>query len=313
MMTPPEPPANEGAQIISVSSSFFSGSHNGASDIILRSSDKVLFYVSSSTISTSCAHAFEEFLGFSLDAQRARGAIIDIPESSIVLDIVMHALYDLSCAKHNPPFEDIETAIDRMPVYGLTPKDYVRLGSPLFELLLSHAPLYPMPIYALAGHFDIEELAVKTSSHLLSYHLPDLTDEVAKRMGARYLRRLMSLHMRLFETMKTLVLQPPHPHPVTPYCTFDDQKKLSRAWALVASYLAWDFKPGISVFLPLIGDDWYRTGMLTWENKMIRQICQSTLSNPHSWLWEIGSPAMNAKTYCTSVSRKSSLNGSKSR
>uniref|UniRef100_A0A8H8CR96 BTB domain-containing protein n=1 Tax=Psilocybe cubensis TaxID=181762 RepID=A0A8H8CR96_PSICU len=249
LITPPdeEPSCPTRPEVLSISSSFFPGSHNAVSDIILRSSDAVLFYVNSQTILKTSKNAFDKFLGFSLDDKRFRDTIIDIPESAVVLNIIVHTLYGLSCAKHNPSYEDIETAINRMPAYGLIPKLYIVSSSPLFDLLLSHAPIYPIQIYSLAGHFGIHELAVKCSSHLLSYNLSNLTDETCKRMGPKYLKRLMCLHMNIIDSLKTIILQPPYPHGATRQCDLDEQKKLSRAWALAASYLAWDSRPDLSI------------------------------------------------------------------
>lgn len=214
------------------------------SDTVFRSADGVLFYVNAKAFIKVSKTIFEAFLGGSLEDKRFRDTIIDVPESSSILNIIIHTIYGLSCAKHSPPFDDIETAVNRMPVYGLTPSAHIMPSSPLFELLLSHAPVQPIRIYALAGHFGIEELAIQTSSHLLSYDLSDLTDELAKRMGAVYFKRLMCLHMNLLDSLKATILQPPRPHPATEACSFVEQKKLSRAWALAASYLAWDSRPG---------------------------------------------------------------------
>jgi len=249
LITPPEPEVQptEKTDTVSVSSSFFPGSHNSISDTIFRSSDAVLFYVNARVVLKTEKNAFQEFLGASLDEKRFRDVIIDVPESSAILDIIVHILYGISCAKHNPSFDDLEAAINRMPVYGLVPRSLIVPSSPLYELLLSHAPIYPIQIYSLAGHLGIHELAINTSSHLLSYNLAELTDDLAKRMGAKYLRRLMSLHLNLIESLKSIILQPPHPHPATPECDFFEQKKLSRAWALSASYLVWDSRPDLSI------------------------------------------------------------------
>jgi len=237
---------------VSVSSVFYPGSHDTISDTILRSSDGVLFYISFKVVLSFCRNTFEEFLGASISERRFRDAIIDIPESSAVLDIIVHSIYQISVAKHSPSFDDLETAVNRMPVYGIVPKKHITPSTPLYDLLLSHAPLHPIRVYTLAGHFNMEELAVKASGHLLSYDLSGLSDDVAKSMGAVYLRRLMSLHHDLKETLKATILQPPRLHPVIGSCDFNEQKKLSRAWALTASYLAWDSKPGECIILRYI-------------------------------------------------------------
>ncbi|KAH9477870.1 hypothetical protein JR316_0010102 [Psilocybe cubensis] len=249
--TPPEDEADQphyvpGATSL-ISTAFFSGSHNSISDVVFRSSDGVMFYVGTDDILHKSGNAFEPFLGSSLSEERFKirnGAIIDIPESSAVLDVILHTLYHISCARHAPTIDDIEEAVYRMPVYGIDPKAHIVPANPLFDLLLSKAPLYPLRIYTLAGHFRAHELALKTSSHLLSYNLANLTDEISIRMGPIYLNKLMALHLNTVDSLKKIILQPPDPHGRSNLCGSDEQKALARAWALSASYLAWDSNPG---------------------------------------------------------------------
>jgi hypothetical protein len=111
---------------------------------------------------------------------------------------------------------------------------------------MSYAPLYPLDLYALAATYDLYDLAVPTSSHLLSLSLASLTDEMAQRIGPVYVKRLFFLHFGRAEALKRLLLPPPHPHAPTPFCDFTDQKKLTRAWALASAYLAWDARPDLS-------------------------------------------------------------------
>lgn len=135
-------------------------------------------------------------------------------------------------------------AVNRLPVYGIRPKSRIAPKMPLYTLLLSHAPLCPLELYALAACYDLYELAVATSSHLLSMPLSTLTDEVAERIGPIYLKRLFFLHFGRSEALKRVLLPPPHPHAPTSRCDFSDQKRLTRAWTLAAAYLAWEVRPG---------------------------------------------------------------------
>ncbi|PPQ92125.1 hypothetical protein CVT25_007956 [Psilocybe cyanescens] len=240
---PSQPPSE--AASITISSSFFPGSHNSVSDTTFRSSEGVLFYTNARDILRTSAHAFEAFLGAPLSDTRFRGgAVIDIPESSAVLDVIVHTLYRLSCATHIPPFEDLETAVCRMRVYGMAPTAHIAPSTPLFDLLLAHAPLHPLRVYILGAHFGLHALAVRASAHLLAYDLAELTDELSRRMGPVYLNRLMGLHFNTVNSLKSIILQPPGAHAKTKTCDVDEQKKMSRAWALAASYLAWDANPG---------------------------------------------------------------------
>jgi len=232
--------------VISVSTSFFPGAHVAGNDICLSSSDAVLFYANSQVILAASDHAFSTILSGQLSDMKYRDTIINIPQEAAVLNVILHALYNISCAHHAPPLQTLLTAVSEMPLYDINPKKHVIPGTPLYMILLSHAPLHPIDVYSLAAHFDLEDLAVNSSSHLLSYPLSSITDEVAQRMGVLYLKRLMCLHLGRNAALKNILLIPPPPHPPTKECTFSDQKKLTRAWALVSAYLAWDARPDLS-------------------------------------------------------------------
>jgi hypothetical protein len=123
----------------------------------------------------------------------------------------------------------------------------IAANTPLYNVLLSQAPLYHIQIYALASRYDLYDLAVPTSSHLLAYSLHQIDDTVAERIGPVYLKRLFFLHFGRMEALKRILLNPPHPHAPTSDCDFTDQKKLTRAWALASAYLAWDARPDLSI------------------------------------------------------------------
>ncbi len=242
--------------VVSVSTAFQPGTHGVNPDTIFTSSDNVLFYVSSEVIMGAAQNAFSRVFKAartpniptkSSDMDTLRG-IIPIPETADVLNVILHILYGTSAAQHSPSFETLLTAVQRMSFYDLSPKDFIFPRAPLYELLVTFAPLYPLPLYALAGHYGLHDLAVATSSHLLSYPLSNLPDDVAVHMGAVYLKKLLSLYLDRFNSLKQILLQPPYPHPATKECSFIDQRRLTRAWALVAAYLAWDARPGTSAF-----------------------------------------------------------------
>lgn len=229
---------------VSVSTTFYAGAHNAKTDTIFVSSDSVLFYVHCPAILVHSKSAFESFLSAPLSHPRFRGEIIPIPESSPVLNIILHVIYNLSPPTHGPSFDTLVAAITRMPCYGLTPKSYITSASQIHDLLLSHAPRHPFELYTFAAQFDLSDIAVPTSTYLLSYPLTNLSDEMAVRMGPIYLKRLFALHNDRFNALKIIVLNPPHPHPVSKSCGFDEQCRLARAWALVSAYLVWEGGPG---------------------------------------------------------------------
>ncbi|KAJ3569991.1 hypothetical protein NP233_g4684 [Leucocoprinus birnbaumii] len=267
----PAPELSEGSAqpdetMISVSTVFNPYAYSTEPDLIFVSSDTVLFYVHSRVLkrTPNGPPAFQKFLkGHSSDSGSDPPAsplptalegstagslnrLIAVPDESSVLNVILHLLYGTSPAQHSPTIEILETAVDRMPFYGIKPKDYIVPHSPLYDLLLSLAPLSPLRLYALAGHHDLHELASASSSHLLYYPLVELPREMSRRMGTDYLHDLVHLHMVRFNAMKEILLSPPKPHVPTKHCDFEEQKKLTRAWALVASYLAWDARADLS-------------------------------------------------------------------
>jgi len=162
------------------------------------------------------------------------------------LNILLYTVYDISCAHHSPTFPSLVTAVNRLPVYGIRPKVRIAPSTPLFSLLLSHAPLFPLELYALSASHDLYDLAVSTSPYLLSFPLATLTDEMAERIGPVYLKRLFFLHFGRSDAMKRVLLPPPNLHAPTASCDFAEQKKLTRAWTLASAYLAWDARPDLS-------------------------------------------------------------------
>ncbi|KAJ7103804.1 hypothetical protein C8R44DRAFT_808182 [Mycena epipterygia] len=216
-------------------------------DVVLLSKDSVYFYVHSDLLRDVSDNRFNAMLPISPSADGGELPVLNIPEPSPVLNLVLHTIYGMSCAHYSPPFETLVDAVDSMPTYGMNPRAMVLPSTPLFTLLLSYAPLFPLPLYTLAARYDLFDLAVPTSSHLLTFPLWRLTNEEVEKIGAVYLKRLFFLHFGRAEALKRILGPPPHPHPLTPTCDFQSQKGLSRAWRLAATYLVWEVRPDMSI------------------------------------------------------------------
>ncbi|KAF8878048.1 hypothetical protein CPB85DRAFT_1378493 [Mucidula mucida] len=226
----------ESRDISSVSTAFHPAAHLIPSvppDIVLKTSDAVLFYVHRSVLAHVSSNAFGTLL--------LMAGIITVEDDSNILNIILHALYDIPSAPYNPSFETLMYAVDRLPLYGLAPHALITPDNHLFRLLYSHAPHRPIEVYILAAHHHLDELAVLVSGHLLSFKLENLTDEMAVRMGARYLKRLFMLHLDRMQRLKEiLIVQPPAHGGVG--CKADSQ----RAWALAAASVVNDVRPDMS-------------------------------------------------------------------
>ncbi|TBU32950.1 hypothetical protein BD311DRAFT_803635 [Dichomitus squalens] len=240
-----------GNTIVSVSTTF----HPGAAllpippDLILLSADGVFFYVHTTQVLAVSTNRFNDLVPPKASKAKFRdelGPVVPLPDSATVLNIVLHVVYDISCAHYHPSVDTLTAAVDAMADYGLPPRRHIAPSTPLYSLILGQAPVQPIVIYALAAKHDLYDLAVPVSSHLLSFSLHTLTDEIATRIGPVYMKRLFFLHLGRLDALKRLLLPPPHPHPPTANCDFTEQKKLTRAWALASAYLAWDARPDLS-------------------------------------------------------------------
>ncbi|KAH7928217.1 hypothetical protein BV22DRAFT_216388 [Leucogyrophana mollusca] len=217
------------------------------SDLILLSSDSVSFHVHRSVLQAASIRAFRiSFPSLPPSSSGIVEPVISIPESSTILNIILHSIYGQSIARYAPSFEALSTAVAALPPNELSISKFVTLSSPLGALILAHAPHRPIETYALAAQHDLHELAVATSSHLLSFNLSSITDKLAEQIGSRYLKRLFLLHSERIEALKGLLMPPPSPHSATPTCTSADQGNVARAWALTVAYLIWDSRVDLS-------------------------------------------------------------------
>jgi len=243
-------PAEEIEQtMISVSTTFYPGAELDvlSTDLIILSTDSVFFYVHTHKLIAASANGFDSLLPLKAHGHpEDAGSFLPLPHDSVVLNVLLHAIYNMSAAHYAPSAGAVITAVESFERYGLSVETYLAPASPFYTLFLGTAPQAPIEFYAIAGAYNLPHLAIPISSFLLSYSLASLTDELAVKMGPLYLKRLFFLHLGRVEALKRLLLPPPQPHLPTANCDFTEQKKLTRAWALASAYLAWDVRPDLS-------------------------------------------------------------------
>jgi len=184
-------------------------------------------------------HPALEAVGLSEDL----GSVILLPESAATLNVVLHSIYGLSCARYSPSPDVLAAAVDALALYGVSVAQHCASSTALYVLILGQAPLAPIEVYALAAHHDLHDLAVPTSAHLLGLQLWTLSEEHTVRMGPLYMRQLFFLHLGRIDALKRLLMPPPRTHTPTADCDSTEQKRLTCAWALASAYLAWDARP----------------------------------------------------------------------
>jgi hypothetical protein len=239
--------------MISVSTTFFPGAELDVlpTDLIIISSDSVFFYVHTNKLLAASTNEFNSHLPLKeLDRPEGAGNILPLHIDSVVLNILLHTIYNMPAVHYAPLPEAVITAVESLEKFGLSVQTYLAPATPFSMLFLGTAPRAPIEFYACAGAYDLNHLAIPISSFLLSFPLASLTDVLAVKMGPLYLKRLFFLHLGRVEALKRLLLPPPQPHVPTTNCDVTEQKKLTRAWALASAYLAWDVRPGESLNSP---------------------------------------------------------------
>ncbi|KAK0495478.1 hypothetical protein EDD18DRAFT_243167 [Armillaria luteobubalina] len=214
--------------------------HNGIlPDTQLVSSDRVLFLVHRHMLADTSTNRFNALL----DSLRS---FTTIPETSDFLNIILHAIYGLSCSQFQPNIDTLMIAVCLFPKYGLQPKRYIHPSSPLFSDIRYQMPLSPLTTYVVSSYYELEDLAVITSGHLLALDVSTMSDETVEFIHPVYLKRLFDLQQRRLDTLKRLFDAAPNSHPATPRCDFIAQKSFTRAWSLYTTRLLWDARADLT-------------------------------------------------------------------
>lgn len=187
----------EGNACISVSTTFFPGANIDSIpvDLIVVSSDAVFFYVHTQRLLAASNNNFNGHLPAKRDSNEVSDVVISLPQPSAVINILLHTVYNMTCAHYMPSLEDLAAALEAFKIYGLPVKTYLATGTPLATTVLNYAPIRAIDVYTVAAQHDLRDLAIAASPHLLSFQLSSLSDEMAERMGPIYLKKLFFLHL----------------------------------------------------------------------------------------------------------------------
>lgn len=156
-------------------------------DVVLVSADNVTFHTHSQRLLDASTNAFGDTL-----TAYAFPRPIALPETSVVLNIVLHIIYGMSCVPYQPPFESTDAALVALIKYGVPAVTLAR-SQALFQLATSYAAHRPIDVYALAAHHGLEDIAIAVSPHLLAYDVSKLSHELTIEMGSVYFSRLCRL------------------------------------------------------------------------------------------------------------------------
>lgn len=161
--------------------------------------------------SEKTANGISDYTSTSNDNMRLFG----LPEHSHLLNILLHLIYGLDCTDYSPTLDLLIPAVRCLIKYGYNPIDYLTTPLPtadkreassnepcLFNLFLSHAEERPLEVYAFAASYELDDLAVAASRHLLDLALYNLTDRQCTDIGPIYLKRLFFLHLGRVDALK---------------------------------------------------------------------------------------------------------------
>ncbi|VDC04646.1 unnamed protein product [Peniophora sp. CBMAI 1063] len=209
-------------------------------DFDLITSDGVHFAVNAAALR---AHSFGDFGGI----LASTNSMANVPLSAAVLNLLLHAIYNLSVVKYAPSLEDLAASVIALEQYGLSKTALVQPpDSPLSVAILHCAPSRPFQCYSLAAHEGLETLAIATSSHTLGVSLAEISDADAEYMGPLHLKRLFFLHLGRIDALKRILSTRPSPHQNTEDCNGLANRASYEAWTKIIGEIVWDACPNIS-------------------------------------------------------------------
>lgn len=207
-------------------------------NLILISSDQTEFHVHRGRLLIASSNLFNLLLIYP-DPE------INLAEGSELVTIFLHCIYDIPFTSQPSP-DTIIASFDVLKRYGITLNRYIRPNTPLFQaaLLPLDSQEYAMELYVQAAQNNLSELAACASSALLSYSLATITDELARRMGPIYLKKLFVLHTERSKALRHILSTPPAAHPPTQECGSEGRRRFLGDWDVVTANMVLTARPG---------------------------------------------------------------------
>jgi hypothetical protein len=121
---------------------------------------------------------------------------IRLHEKADVLNLLLHAVYNLNPERYAPSLETLSCLPAALLNYGYSLDEHLAPDSELTRLFLNYARMQPIDVYALAAAYNLEHIAQRASKPSLGTKLSEVTNEQvrcdASIIGAR-LSNLSSL------------------------------------------------------------------------------------------------------------------------
>ncbi|KAH7101655.1 hypothetical protein BKA62DRAFT_702774 [Auriculariales sp. MPI-PUGE-AT-0066] len=210
-------------------------------DTALISIDHVDFFVHAACLLADSANGFGGLLPAEAPPNPITNTLtVVVPESSRVLNAMLHAAYSLTIPSDHTDIETlVTTATSLLDIYGFTVALVLSPPSPLHAALTEKAADEPLKVYTLAGHYGAETLAIVASSNLISFPLALLTDADAEYIGGPYVLRLALLQHKRATTLKRMLQRPIDGHEETSTCGKTEQLVVIEAWSHAAALLTY--------------------------------------------------------------------------
>ncbi len=251
-------------------------STHARSDLILVSVDSIRFHVHQGRLVAASINSFSGKLPMPLvradeqgsrpggsgtpDSRVLRVPVLNLPYIGSVVNILLYVIYDRAGLIRNPSptLSDLSSTVLALKEYGIPLETSLSETSHLYEVFSAFCQRSPLSVYPTAASHasDMHHIAEHASQFFLSLDLGTITDEMADRMGAAYLRRLFMLHVGRVEEFKKLMIGPIPTHAPTPQC---DAGPVRQGWALATAYLTSSAAPDVTstavdnVLSPVVG------------------------------------------------------------